>query len=205
VRECPLAESFGDRCNAKSFEPTLYESIPIADILMNIYNILVVDDDIAICRIVQRMLSDDQYKVQTSHSVTEALSIIDQRNFDVYVMDYKLPDGSGLDIADRIRSKWGATPIILISGYDPGAVALRAEKLRISDFLEKPFSQAIICDAVKKAIASPPQSSGPNELKKETPGNDKGKSTRSKPLWSRLLNIRSAGESSSRGSTRSTG
>src|ERR1700738_3759398 len=43
-----------------------------------------------------------------------------------------------------------------ISGYDPSAVALRAEKLRISDFLEKPFSRDIICNAVKKAIGSPP-------------------------------------------------
>jgi len=71
------------------------------------------------------------------------------------VMDYKLPDGSGLDVAERVRSKWGATPIILISGYDPSAVALRAEKLGISDFLEKPFSRETICNAVKKAIGSP--------------------------------------------------
>jgi DNA-binding NtrC family response regulator len=189
----------------QEFEPTLYESIPIADILMSIYNILVVDDDIAVCRIVQRMLSHEQYKIQTSHSVSEALGIIEKRNFDVYVMDYKLPDGSGLDIADRIRSRWGATPIILISGYDPGAVALRAEKLRISDFLEKPFSREIICNAVKKAIASPPQFPDPNDPGKKTPGIETGKSTQSKPFWSRLLNIRSTGESSSRGSTGSTG
>jgi FixJ family two-component response regulator len=71
------------------------------------------------------------------------------------VMDYKLPDGSGLDVAERIRSKWGAAPIIIISGYDASAVALRAEKLGISDFLEKPFSRDVIRDAVKKAIGSP--------------------------------------------------
>jgi FixJ family two-component response regulator len=76
--------------------------------------------------------------------------------FNVYVIDYKLPDGSGLDVAERIRSKWGAAPIILISGYDPSAVALRAEKLGISDFLQKPFSRETICNAVKKAIESPP-------------------------------------------------
>jgi DNA-binding NtrC family response regulator len=46
-----------------------------------------------------------------------------------------------------------------ISGYDPSAVALRAEKLRISDFLEKPFSREIICNAVKKAIGSPKRAS----------------------------------------------
>ena len=122
---------------------------------MSISNVLVVDDDIAICRILHRMLSNEQCKVQTSQSVAEALAAIEQKDFDVYVMDYKLPDGSGLDVAERIRSKWGATPIILISGYDPSAVALRAEKLGISDFLEKPFSRETICNAVKKAIGSP--------------------------------------------------
>ena len=67
--------------------------------------------------------------------------------------------------SERIRSKWGATPIILISGYDPSAVALRAEKLHIFDFLEKPFSREIICNAVKKAIGSPKRAS---ELSKAT-------------------------------------
>ena len=105
------------------------------------------------------MLSEEQYTVQTSQSVADALVAVEQKSFDVYVVDYKLPDGSGLDVAERIRSKWGATPIILISGYDPSAVALRAEKLRVSDFLEKPFSREIICNAVKKAIGSPKQAS----------------------------------------------
>src|SRR6202047_4215623 len=107
-----------------------------------IINVLVVDDDVAVCRIVHRMLADEQYKVQASQSVADALGAIEQKPFDVYVMDYKLPDGSGLDVAERIRLKWGAAPIILISGYDRSAVALRAEKLHISDFLEKPFSRA---------------------------------------------------------------
>jgi DNA-binding NarL/FixJ family response regulator len=65
---------------------------------------------------------------------------------------HKLQDGSGFDVAERIRSKWSASPIILISGYDPSAVALRAEKLGISELLEKPFSRDVICEAVKKAI-----------------------------------------------------
>ena len=96
---------------------------------MSAIDLLVVDDDIAICRIVQRMLSEEEYEVQTSHSVADALGAIEQEQFDVYVIDFKLPDGSGLDVAERIRSKWGASPIILISGYDPSAVALRAGKI----------------------------------------------------------------------------
>jgi hypothetical protein len=44
-------------------------------------------------RILHRMLSNEQFKVQTSHSVADALAAIEQKPFDVYVMDYKLPDG----------------------------------------------------------------------------------------------------------------
>jgi DNA-binding NtrC family response regulator len=121
----------------------------------SIASVLVVDDDVAMCRILHRMLSDERYKVQTSQSVANALGAIEQNPFDAFVMDYKLPDGSGLDIAERIRSKGNEAPIILISGYDRSAVALRAEKLGISDFLEKPFSREVICNAVKKAIGSP--------------------------------------------------
>ena len=122
---------------------------------MSVTEVLVVDDDIAICRILQRMLSSEQCKVQTSQSVADALGAIEQKAFDAYVIDFKLPDGSGLDVAERIQSKWGASPIVLMSGYDPSAVALRAEKLGISEFLEKPFSRKLIREAVKKAIGPP--------------------------------------------------
>jgi two-component system response regulator HydG len=100
------------------------------------------------------MLSDEQYQVQTSQSVADALLAIEQKHFDAFVMDYKLPDGSGLDVAARIRSKGSEVPIILISGYDAISVASRAKKFHIFDFLQKPFSREMICNAVKKAIGS---------------------------------------------------
>jgi FixJ family two-component response regulator len=81
-----------------------------------------------------------------------------QNTFRVFVSTdtlYKLPDGSGLDVAEQIRSKGSEAPIILISGYDATSVGSRAEKYRIFDFLQKPFSREMLCNAVKKAIGSP--------------------------------------------------
>jgi DNA-binding NtrC family response regulator len=52
-----------------------------------------------ICRIVQRMLSDVQYKVQLSQSVADAVKALEKKPFDVYVLDYKLPDS-------RIKSEF---------------------------------------------------------------------------------------------------
>jgi two-component system response regulator HydG len=121
---------------------------------MNISQVLVVDDDDTVCRIVGRMLSGEEYEVRAANSVAAALKIIEQESFDVYVLDHRLPDGSGLDIAGRIREKRAAAPIILMSGYDPSAIALRAGQLRINEFLQKPFSRETLCEVVKKAIDS---------------------------------------------------
>jgi two-component system, NtrC family, response regulator HydG len=121
---------------------------------MNIAHVLVIDDDIAVCRIAHRMLSGEKYEVRESSSVADALKIIEQESFDAYVLDYKLRDGNGLVVAERIRAKWGSVPIILISGYDPSIIALRAQQLRITEFLQKPFSRKTLCEVVQKAIDS---------------------------------------------------
>jgi two-component system, NtrC family, response regulator HydG len=112
---------------------------------------LQLDDDKAICRIVQFMLSDEQYQVQTSQSVADPYRVIKEKPFDAYLLDYKLPGGSGLDVAVRIRSKGNEAPIILMSGYDTSTVPARAEKF-YAFFLQKPFSREMICNALKKAI-----------------------------------------------------
>jgi DNA-binding NtrC family response regulator len=117
--------------------------------------VLVVDDEVEVCRIVDRILSIDRYQVQTSHSVADAIAIIEGKLFDLYVVDYKLGDGCGLDIAERIRSKGSEAPIILLSGYIPQEVALRAQALGILEIIEKPFSREMIVNAVKKAIGGP--------------------------------------------------
>jgi two-component system response regulator HydG len=121
---------------------------------MTITNVLVVDDDDAVCLMLHRMLSDEQNHVQTTKSVADAVAAIEEKLFDVYVVDYKLADGTGLDVAERVRSKGSEAPIILLSGYYPSSVALRAVELHIFEIVEKPFSRATLCNAVSKATSS---------------------------------------------------
>jgi FixJ family two-component response regulator len=70
-------------------------------------------------------------------------------------MDCTLEDGAGIDVAKRLRSKGSKAPILFISGYNPSAAQLRAQKIHLSSFLQKPFSQETFCNAVKKSIGSP--------------------------------------------------
>src|ERR1700733_14666259 len=119
---------------------------------MSFVRVLVVDDEVEVCRILDRMLSTDHCRVQTSHSVADALAAIEERLFDLYVVDYKLRDGFGLDIAERIRSKGSEAPIILLSGYVPPEIAFRTQRLGIFEVIENPFSREMVVNAVKKAI-----------------------------------------------------
>src|SRR6266446_6848239 len=117
-------------------------------------SILVVDDDIEVCRILDRMLSG-AYQVKMVPSVADAVAAIEQSPFDLYVVDFNLADGTGLDVADRIRSKGSEAPIILLSGCDPTTLALGAAKLGIAEIIQKPFSRVAIFSALKQALGAP--------------------------------------------------
>src|SRR5258706_4629725 len=114
--------------------------------------VFVLDDDVGVCRILNRMLALEEYEVRTSHSVKEAVTAIEEKSFDAYILDYRLRDGTGLDVAERIRSKGSSAPIILMSGYDLSGIASRAETLRVFDMIQKPFSRDQLFIALKNSI-----------------------------------------------------
>jgi DNA-binding NtrC family response regulator len=121
---------------------------------MSAPRVFVLDDDLAVCRVVNRMLSLEEYEVRTSQSVEEAVTAIEEKRFDAYVLDHRLPDGSGLDVAERLRAKGSGAPIILISGYDFEEITSRAKALHVFDIIQKPFSRDALCNALKKSIES---------------------------------------------------
>jgi DNA-binding NtrC family response regulator len=82
--------------------------------------------------------------------------MIEKRPFDAYVLDYRLMDGTGLDVAEHLLSTGNEAPVILISGCESDDLVTMAEPLRISQIVEKPFSQQTICTAIKKSIETVP-------------------------------------------------
>jgi DNA-binding NtrC family response regulator len=123
---------------------------------MNAQSVLVLDDDVAVCRILSRILSEENYEVDTSLSVEQAVGNLSNKPYDAYVLDYRLQDGTGLDVAERVRDAGSGAPIILISGYGSNDLVTRAAPLRIFDIIQKPFSQESICKTLKRALATEP-------------------------------------------------
>ena len=78
--------------------------------------ILYVDDHEDSSEMLKLVLTDVDYEVQTAHSVEEALRLAKNHNFDLYVLDKRLPDGSGLDLCTELNRLTPGVPCIFYSG-----------------------------------------------------------------------------------------
>ena len=102
--------------------------------------ILVVDDDLAVCRSIDRALRLEGYDVATVATGHEALDAVAQNSPDALVLDLQLPDLDGLQVCRRIREAGDDTPILMLTarhGIDDRVQGLDAGA---DDYLVKPFA-----------------------------------------------------------------
>ncbi|HEX2640835.1 MAG TPA: response regulator [Pyrinomonadaceae bacterium] len=76
--------------------------------------ILCVDDHTDFCELVAAILQD--VKVVSAHSVAEAVALATKEKFDLYLLDYHLPDGTGLELCLLLRGFDAKTPILFMTG-----------------------------------------------------------------------------------------
>ncbi|MGN7821980.1 response regulator [Chitinophaga sp. 22536] len=110
------------------------------DEIKNGPNILIIDDEPDICRLLQLTLVRHGYQVQYVHALNEGLSHLRSQQPDLLFLDIHLPDGSGLDALPEIRKECPTLPVITISAYDNGMEKQRALSAGATFFLAKPFS-----------------------------------------------------------------
>ena len=114
--------------------------------------VLVIDDDEVVGRSFDRVLSDKGYEVSTALSGEEALSTMDQADFDVVFTDIKMPGMDGLEVTERIKERCPWTPVVVITGYGTDENEDRANVLGASGFVRKPLTPEIIESITLKAM-----------------------------------------------------
>jgi two-component system response regulator MprA len=102
--------------------------------------ILVVDDDLAVCRSIDRALRLDGYEVITVPSGTQALEAMASDSPDALVLDLQLPDLDGLAVCRRIRSDGNDTPILMLTARDGIDDRVQGLDAGADDYLVKPFA-----------------------------------------------------------------
>lgn len=119
---------------------------------MALRRVLIVDDEDNIGRSLRLILEREGYAVGVCRSVTEFRSHPDAGRADAYLLDMKLPDGSGIDLLRAVRQNGAPAPAIMISGHGTIADAVEATRAGAFDFLEKPLSRDRVLLAVKNAL-----------------------------------------------------
>lgn len=104
--------------------------------------VLIVDDEPDMCWVLQNLLADKGYETRTAKTGEAALGLLETANFAIALLDVKLTDMDGLELAKRIKSVSPSINIIMISGYyyrDDMDIRKAVEEGLVVGFISKPF------------------------------------------------------------------
>lgn len=116
--------------------------------------ILVVDDELAITKVVAYYLKREGYGVEIAEDGYSTLKAVQTGCFDLIILDLMLPDLSGLEIARRLKADTctAGIPIIMLTAKVEVDDILTGFKLKADDYITKPFSPAILTARVKSIL-----------------------------------------------------
>src|SRR5450432_1097100 len=114
--------------------------------------ILVVDDDAEIRDLLVQILERNHFQgiqVKDAAGLKEAYGRFQP---DVVLLDYKLPDATGLDLLPQIKKEWPECEVIMLTGHATYDVAVEATKRGAFHFQEKPFDPESLMNLIKRAL-----------------------------------------------------
>jgi two-component system response regulator PilR (NtrC family) len=120
-------------------------------------SLLVVDDEPDLRTLYELTLVREGYAVETAGSVEEAWALLTERGFGAVITDMRLPDGTGLELLQRLEEGARSEKAIVITAYGSAQGAVEALKCGAYDYLTKPVDlrqfRAVVASALGRAAA----------------------------------------------------
>ena len=114
--------------------------------------ILIVEDEPALRELIQRSLEKERYVVEVAADFNSALRKIEDYDYDCVLLDIMLPDGSGLDLLEKLKAMHKRENVIIISAKDSLEDKVLGLELGADDYLPKPFHLAELNARIKSVI-----------------------------------------------------
>lgn len=114
-------------------------------------DIFLLEDDSAIGIGLSYSLKNEGYGVTVAKTVKEALKVIKEKSFSLYILDLTLPDGSGYDVCTEIK-KSGDLPVIFLTAYDDEVNVIMGLELGADDYISKPFRVKELLARIKTVL-----------------------------------------------------
>jgi DNA-binding response OmpR family regulator len=128
-------------------------------------SVLIVDDEQVVCDFLHDELSELGYLCTTALNGNDALAELLAHDFDVALLDIRLPGISGMKVLAEIQSNHPNTLAVMITAINDVNTAVEAIKLGASDYIVKPFGIDRVCTSIHKALVDSTRSVGEKEYK----------------------------------------
>ena len=130
-----------------------------------VIEVLVIDDDAEIRRLVQLVLKHEGYEVIVAEDGLRGVSMAQRHHPDVIVLDLMMPVTDGYTVLARLREDEGtrAIPVVVLTAVTLSGARYRAINAGARAFLTKPFDPSDLCEAIDTALASSPRAEGSAE------------------------------------------
>ena len=119
--------------------------------------ILVVDDDVSVTTSLELLLKQNGFESITAGTPTEALDVLAAQRIDLVIQDMNFSRSTtgeeGLDLLQRIRERYVALPVVLISAWGSIAIAVEGMKAGAADFVTKPWDNARLIGVLNTALS----------------------------------------------------
>ena len=114
--------------------------------------VLVVDDEPNLRRVLSAQLARDGYEVHTACDGEEALATLRDHHVDLVITDLRMPKIDGMELLRRSRKMDAELPVVIITAHGSVDNAVEALKTGAFDYITKPFDQAEVRNVVRKAL-----------------------------------------------------
>jgi two-component system response regulator HydG len=114
--------------------------------------ILLVDDDPYFLRVLNRILTDENFQVTMASKAVEAEQALHESSFDVVISDLRLPDGDGVSILESLRRAGSSVPVVILTAYGEVDSYLAAMNAGAVEYLNKPVKSEELLGVVRNCV-----------------------------------------------------
>jgi len=114
--------------------------------------ILVIEDDISFCKLLEKFLIKKAYDVTVAFSAEEARLAMKKESFDLILTDLRLPDSDGIGLMSEFKISNPEIPVVLMTGYSDVNTAVKAIKNGAADYISKPFNPDEVLLVITNAL-----------------------------------------------------
>jgi DNA-binding NtrC family response regulator len=115
--------------------------------------ILVIDDEAGIRESLEVLLTLEGYHVEMAVDGEQGLALLEQRSYDLVLLDLSLPGQSGLELLPQIHERYPELPVVMITAYGTVENVVEAVRAGAENFVQKPWDNEKLLADIRSAIA----------------------------------------------------